>query len=382
MERILQTGLCTVEITSDSLEEADRRSHNQDEMIPSEREKTGMEISGLVTVIIPVYNVKPYLVEALESVVKQTYENLEILVIDDGSDDGSQGICDEYQSKDPRVRVVHQERRGLSAARNAGLDLAAGEFVVFLDSDDAYYLNCVETMVAAMSRSTADLVVCKVTLLDSGTPTAQRTRPRIEPGKYDRVHCLKALIDGTLNHSVWNKLYRKRLWETIRFPEGRVFEEIDTAYQIIDLCDRIVVLEDPLYRYRIRPGSISHTLSPSNLEDWLLAWSHFEAFVRNHIPDVFTEGEFRKLRRSVFSGMVRMFVHYSNADSGSRDPRTLAALRGNILETAQNIALSSCPGKIRMAYRLIRYCPWLLKTVYPLYRRMRRAKRQGVSPSE
>ena len=94
--------------------------------------------SGLISVIIPVFNVRPYLAKALESVIRQTYSHLEIIVVDDGSTDGSGDICDEFAARDERIKVIHQENRGLSAARNAGLDRAAGEYIAFLDSDDAW----------------------------------------------------------------------------------------------------------------------------------------------------------------------------------------------------------------------------------------------------
>ena len=115
----------------------------------------------LVSVIIPVYNVAPYLEEALESVINQSYNNLEILVIDDGSTDGSEIICEEYAARDKRIRVIYQVNGGLSDARNTGLDLAAGEYIAFLDSDDAYRSNMIEVMLRAVMRYQADIIICR-----------------------------------------------------------------------------------------------------------------------------------------------------------------------------------------------------------------------------
>ena len=117
----------------------------------------------LISVIIPVYNVRHYLKEALDSVIFQTYRNLEIIIIDDGSTDGSREICDDYLD-DSRVTVIHQKNKGLSAARNAGLDIMTGEYVAFLDSDDAYQSSFIEEMVNAIVREVADIVVCKYTV--------------------------------------------------------------------------------------------------------------------------------------------------------------------------------------------------------------------------
>ena len=139
-------------------------------------------MEGLVSVIIPVYNVRPYLNEALDSVLDQSYENLEIIIIDDGSTDGSSELCDEYGKKDARICVIHQDNRGLSAARNAGLDHMTGDLVAFLDSDDAYDPEYILTMLSAMYPQNAafsepvDVVVCKYTVHYSTGEMKQRKR--------------------------------------------------------------------------------------------------------------------------------------------------------------------------------------------------------------
>ena len=114
----------------------------------------------LISVIIPVYNVAPYLREAVDSAINQTYRNLEIIMVDDGSTDGSGDICDEYASRDPRITVIHQKNCGSSSARNAGLDRATGEYIAFLDSDDAYDLSFIRTMIDVAFRENSDIVEC------------------------------------------------------------------------------------------------------------------------------------------------------------------------------------------------------------------------------
>ena len=124
------------------------------------RQGVDSQMSPLVSVIIPVFNVKMYLKEALDSVIHQSYSNLEILVIDDGSTDGSGALCD-YYKQDPRVRIVHQDNKGLSAARNTGLDIMTGDYISFLDSDDAYHLNYIEEMLNCIVQENADIVVSR-----------------------------------------------------------------------------------------------------------------------------------------------------------------------------------------------------------------------------
>ena len=126
-----------------------------------------MDNSSLVSVIIPVFNVQPFLSEALDSVIQQTYRNLEIILIDDGSRDGSEEICDEYARRDERIVVIHQKNKGLSAARNAGLDIMSGNAIVFLDPDDAFQPDYIKAMMTEMICQEADLVICKYALLNS-----------------------------------------------------------------------------------------------------------------------------------------------------------------------------------------------------------------------
>ena len=241
-----------------------------------------MESNLLVSIIIPVFNVAPYLVEALNSVISQTYENLEIVIIDDGSTDESGHICDEYKEKDNRIIVVHQENKGLSTARNIGLGLISGDAIAFLDSDDAYHPDFVRKMVDAMIREKADLVICKSTVHNTSGNMSQNGQDQMFPslgkGKYDRVTALQALVDRSIDHTVWNKLYSRRLWGNIRFPDGCVFEDVDTTYRIIDNCRSIYVLNEPLYLHRKRPESITETRSRKNINDWRLAFSHLELF--------------------------------------------------------------------------------------------------------
>ena len=150
----------------------------------------------LVSVIMPVYNVEAYLSEALDSVINQSYDNLEIIVVDDGSTDGSGKICDEYAEKDERIRLIHQKNSGVSSTRNAALDAATGDFVIFIDSDDAYDPDYVTTMLDAMIENDADMVICRFTV-HTTTGVMKRTgteelHPPIGKGLYSRVEAMQA----------------------------------------------------------------------------------------------------------------------------------------------------------------------------------------------
>lgn len=198
-----------------------------------------MKSSALVSVIIPVFNVRPYIAEAIESVLHQTYNNLEIIIIDDGSTDGSEEVCDDYAQRDKRIIVVHKQNEGVSAARNTGLDLLNGDMVAFLDSDDAFHPDFVSVLLEALIRERADIAMCKYT--DHCTVEKmkkigeEKEEPGMEEGVYDRFDALRALNDRKINHAVWNKLYRQELWKKIRFPSGHMYEDVDTTFRIINL---------------------------------------------------------------------------------------------------------------------------------------------------
>ena len=198
---------------------------------------------NVVSVIIPIYNVRPYLREALESVINQNYRNLEILLIDDGSDDGSERICDEYKKKDERIRLIHQKNKGLSAARNAGLNVATGHIIAFLDPDDAFHPDYIGKMLETMEHEVVDLVVCNFSICNDSFDFVRRKEKAfpIKEGIYDRDNILRALADDMINHAVWNKLYRRELWEKIRFPVGHDYEDLDTTFKVLSLCNSVCV---------------------------------------------------------------------------------------------------------------------------------------------
>ena len=321
----------------------------------------------LVSVIIPVYNVAPYLNEALDSVVQQTYRHLEILIIDDGSTDGSGPICDEY-ADDPRVKVTHQDNRGLSHARNAGLDRMSGEFVCFLDSDDAYEAAFVEKLVEAITREPSDISVCQYTVFKTNGKMLHRAgrnrrigslAPLLKEGKYGRAEALRALVDGKLNTMVWNKLYRKSLWNGIRFPDAHNYEDIDTVLRVLDLCSSIFMIDLPLYLYRERPESITHTHTKKNSGDWTLACARLEQYVEEHIPEIFSEAQLHRARLLRLNGMMNRFVNHTGSRTDRRE------MKKEIIEAAKEIEHWEL--KSAAAYIMILFCPWLLKISYSVY---------------
>lgn len=223
-----------------------------------------MKEDVLISVVIPVYNVKKFLDKCMETVLHQSYHNLDILLIDDGSTDGSGELCDEYSKKDERVRVIHQANKGISSVRNTALDAIKGDYVCFVDSDDYISLDMIEKLFSALD--TYDIAICgfytqydeKIIIED---PIAE------EILLYDSDKALDVLIeDKTVHNYLWDKIYKSSMFKGIRFPIGRAYEDMAIMYKLFAKADKICKIPDCLYYYQKRSGSISDHFS--NREKW------------------------------------------------------------------------------------------------------------------
>ena len=211
----------------------------------------------LISVIIPVYKVEQYLEKCIESVCSQTYENLEIILVDDGSPDSCPQICDKWERKDSRIRVIHKKNGGLSDARNAGLKVASGEYIGFVDSDDYIAPEMYATLINSLIKADADVAVCNPEHIDmDGIILPQDSPIRNEVLTPDDVLAKLAYKNSFYYVVAWNKLYSKSVFSDICFPFGKVHEDEFIFHKILYKCDRIVTITDKLYFYRERDGSI------------------------------------------------------------------------------------------------------------------------------
>ena len=212
----------------------------------------------LVSVIIPVYNVERYLDRCLASVVDQTYRELEILVVDDGSTDGSGALCDRWAERDSRIRVIHKPNGGLSDARNAALDVMTGSYVLMLDSDDWLQTDAIECLYQLLEKEQADIAVGGWREVYEGDEAAQAVRTAaLEAVGYTRREALLAIFyQKSLTHSAWGRLYRAELFDGIRYPVGRLYEDLAIAYPLYGRVNKVVMTHRPFYNYLQRPTSI------------------------------------------------------------------------------------------------------------------------------
>lgn len=213
----------------------------------------------LCSVIVPIYNVEKYLPECVDSILNQTLTDLEVILVDDGSPDSCPAICDTYAAKDSRVKVIHKLNGGLSSARNAGLDIASGRYIGFVDSDDMIELDMYEKMVQRIVNSDADLCFCRVISTDEDGILRENNRLfGLDNSVLSGRDVLNQLVKGgsTYYESIWNKLYKRELFDSLRFIEGKQHEDAFIVHHIYGRCSRIVFLENLFYIYRLRSDSI------------------------------------------------------------------------------------------------------------------------------
>ena len=216
-----------------------------------------MKKKGYITVIIPVYNVEKYIHRCMESVIGQTYKKLEIILVDDGSKDSSGDICDEYARQDDRIKVIHKNNGGLSSARNVALDIAQGEYIGFVDSDDYISCDMFEKLYYTCEEKNSDIAIC-CHYTERGEKLLIEDPIVDEEQQFTNIQALDILIkDEGMKNYAWDKLYRACLFDGIRYPEGRNYEDIATTYLLFYRANRLCRIPQYLYYYQIREGSIS-----------------------------------------------------------------------------------------------------------------------------
>lgn len=270
----------------------------------------------LISVIIPIYNVEVFLRECLDSVLDQTYRNLEIILIDDGSSDKCGAICDEYAGKDSRIKVIHKENGGLSDARNAGLDICTGDFISFVDSDDFIHPKFIETLLNAILTTDADISMCFFT-----------SENFVESSEMEKTNILDFVEHEAINlptkFVVWNKLYPRKYWEDNRFVKGVKHEDV-CAFSFIFEYKSIALLQSQLYHYRNREESITAKPSKESLKDL----SDAVEFLESKVPK-----NCKKFRRKLFQGRI---LQLTRRVSMFNDQEAKVKIRKNIYKIVED----------------------------------------------
>lgn len=212
-------------------------------------------MEALVSIIVPVYNVEKYLKRSINSILNQTYENIEIILVDDGSKDSSSDICDIFSDKYSNIKVIHQKNAGLSAARNAGIKVAQGEWIALVDSDDYISKDFIIEMLDLCDKNSCDCAVCRYKITEKDHCTFETSK------KYKVLSGYQAVIEQFGNKAdiftlAWNKLYHSSLFEGVTYPEGRINEDVFTTHELLFKANKVASSESRLYAYYQSPVSI------------------------------------------------------------------------------------------------------------------------------
>lgn len=245
-----------------------------------------MKESPLISVIVPIYKVEQYLDKCIKSITNQTYKNLEIFLVDDGSPDRCGEMCDDYAKDDQRIIVIHKKNGGLSDARNAAIDVAIGDYIMFVDSDDWIELNACERIVQLFEQYQTDIVCFGLKFVhESGKKDGYfKTTDSRAITSSEGIGYIINYTGGVGNYAC-NKVYKHSLFHVTRYPVGKVYEDSGTTYKLFAQAKSIYVTDDVLYNYFIRKGSISEDkFNPKGFRDRLDLWAERLDFLKEHYP--------------------------------------------------------------------------------------------------
>lgn len=242
----------------------------------------------LISIVVPIYNVEAFLPYSLERIINQTYNNIEIILVNDGSTDNSKIICQEYVKKDRRIKLINQENKGAATARNVGIQNATGEYIGFMDPDDTISLEFYECLYKLITETESDIAECATTQIsqkdffegkykfDSIDDLKYKTINRSEA--LHRIHNEEIYIVGK-SLVVWNKIYKRELWNNVKFPDGKRYEDDATTYKIFNEINQLVTIEKILHNYVQRENSAMHQeFSKIRLEALDVFDEHIEFF--------------------------------------------------------------------------------------------------------
>ena len=241
-----------------------------------------------ISIIVPVYNVESYLRKCINSILNQTIENIEIILVNDGSKDRSGYICDEYKKKDGRIVVIHKENGGLSSARNAGLEIATGELIGFIDSDDWIEPDYYQILQDGIIKYNAEISVMHLMDVTQYEKIEFKTKRKEEWVKFTRVNAMESFFaNDFIGYSACNKLYRSSLFKGIRYPEGMLMEDKATTYKLIYKTNLVVVNSSRKYHYYLRTGSIMQSKFNRKKFDSLEIHKEQIEFVDRYYPEFY-----------------------------------------------------------------------------------------------
>lgn len=310
----------------------------------------------LISIVVPVYQVEAYLGRCMKSLLAQSYENLEIILVDDGSPDKCPAICDAYAQRDRRVRVIHQDNAGLSGARNAGIEAAQGDYLAFVDSDDYVSKDFIRTLYELLQETGCAISQCRFAYV-KGEPlkSAKNRDYRIYRGESLMRQLYGPEEEATCFVVAWNKLYRRELFEKIRYPQGRIHEDEATTYRLFHEGKKLVFTERALYGYYTEnAGSITAVFSRKRLQ-WLTAQEERILFFEENGYAGLLPSAYRKLCDACITFYLR----------GTKETEERELLQKELMHRLKTYRgqgaawIRALPPRTRAGYRLFCISPFL-----------------------
>lgn len=283
----------------------------------------------LLSVIVPVYKTEAYLEECVDSILNQTYENLEVILVDDGSPDQCGAICDRYAQKDSRVKVIHKENGGLSHARNAGMEVACGSYLMFVDSDDLLPLDAAKALLEIAVLESADLVIGKhLRFMKTVSPNAEET------GEYWILSSEEAMRDTLQNGcAAWARIYRRDVHENVCFPIGEINEDEAIVLRLLEKCKSVAKTNKVVYYYRCRQDSITTSAFSVRQMAWPRHCRENLGYIQEHHPELELDAAAR-YRGSILWALREIALSRDDFEAETRQLRQQLKEYGHLLGSA------------------------------------------------
>lgn len=285
----------------------------------------------LISIIVPIYNVEKYLNKCIESILHQTYENFELILVDDGSPDSCGKICDDYANCDRRIKVIHKKNGGLSDARNAGIEIAKGEYIGFVDSDDYISPDMYKILLEDCLRNQADIAMCGRYVVSESYKILKQEFVVDSPKKYNSEIAIgKLLLWDSCDSAAWDKLYKKSLFDGIRYPIGVMSEDYDVTCRLFAKANQIIHVGKALYYYVQRNGSITKQDFNRKRFETIYQVYNLGSFV-NHI--------FPKLKKNVGFFVAQHLISLERYSLRCNDAEYIEEMKMTVHECNKNIGL-------------------------------------------
>lgn len=323
--------------------------------------------NDLISIIVPIYNVEKYLNKCIESILNQTYKNLEIILVDDGSPDNSGKICDEYKKMDSRIIVIHKPNGGLSDARNAGIMLATGKYIGFVDSDDYIEPDMYEILYTNLKKYNANISICSyVDEYESG---------KMEISKHfdnkivtlNKMEALENLIlEQNLTNHVWNKLFEKKLFDELCFPVGRKMEDVAITYKLVEKANIVVCDNYVGYHYIQRGDSIMGNINAKLLQDNEQSVFEKNEYIKKYYPELEKAAEIENIKTYKILHYLAKLGKLDNILKSEKYKNYYKMYKKKYLKYRKQIK-NNVGKKVLISYDLF----WISKKLYFLYLKLK-----------